>query len=123
MLEGSVLKSGDRIQGTAQLIDAIKGHAILLIIAAREGYDEALLRHTDLTLLELEKLPQKYAQQMLNQVQGQNKLPEKVLDEILERTDGIPLFIEELSKNLMEMELGITARILPHLGFTGVIVA
>jgi predicted ATPase/class 3 adenylate cyclase len=89
-----------------RLIGAIKGHAILLIITAREGYDEALLRQTDITLLELEKLPQEYAHQLLNQVQGQNKLPGKVLDEILERTDGIPLFIEELSKNLMEMELG-----------------
>ena len=35
---------------------------------------------------------------------------EKMLDEIVERTDGIPLFVEELTKAVLEAETDIAAR-------------
>jgi predicted ATPase len=36
---------------------------------------------------------------------GGKGLPESVLKQILERTDGVPLFVEELTKTLLESEL------------------
>jgi len=39
---------------------------------------------------------------LIARVAGGKKLPKEVADEILGRTDGIPMFIEELTKTLLE---------------------
>ena len=36
------------------------------------------------------------------QIAGGNALPDAVVDQIVDRTDGVPLFIEELTKSVLE---------------------
>ena len=59
---------------------------------------------------------------LVERVTGGKTLPKEVMDEILARTDGVPLFIEELTKTVLESELlqerdghYVLERPLPHL--------
>ena len=39
---------------------------------------------------------------MINGVTGGKALPKEIADQIIDRTDGVPLFIEELTKSVVE---------------------
>ena len=41
---------------------------------------------------------------MIDRVTGNKALPESVRQDIIERTDGIPLFVEEMTKAVLEAE-------------------
>ena len=85
-----------------RMIKSLKGHNILLLITSRPGFDADFLEETHVTRLEIDRLPQQYTAQLIQGVQGTENLPQEVIHEILQRTEGIPLFAEELSKSLME---------------------
>jgi predicted ATPase len=42
---------------------------------------------------------------LVTQIAGGKPLPDEVLDQIVDRTDGVPLFVEELTKNVLESGL------------------
>jgi predicted ATPase len=53
-------------------------------------------------LLTLTRLPLKQRVQMIGHVTGGKVLPKEIADQIVDRTDGVPLFIEELTKSVIE---------------------
>ena len=53
-------------------------------------------------MLALNRLYGQEAASLVQSVTGGKRLPAEILDQILERTDGIPLFIEELAKTVLE---------------------
>ncbi len=89
-----------------RMIDVIAEHPILLLLTSRPGINPNFVNHANVKTFDIERLPEKYIQELLNQVQiqSQHQLPFEVVDQILKRTEGIPLFIEELSKNVLENE-------------------
>ena len=42
---------------------------------------------------------------MVAQIAGRKALPDNVIDQIADRTDGVPLFIEELTRSVLESGL------------------
>jgi predicted ATPase len=42
---------------------------------------------------------------LATQIAGGRTLPDEVIDQIVERTDGVPLFVEELTKSVLESGL------------------
>ena len=87
---------------TTRLIRAMQGHSILLLITARPEFSAGFMSQANVLSLEVERLPKKYSKKLLDQIKGHNQLPDNLMNEIIQRTEGIPLFIEELSKNLIE---------------------
>ena len=55
-----------------------------------------------MTLLTLNRLPPRQRAEMIAHVTGGKALPKEIADQIIERTDGVPLFIEELTKSVVE---------------------
>ena len=53
-------------------------------------------------MLILNRLPARRRAEMITHVTGGKALPKEITDQIIERTDGIPLFIEELTKAVVE---------------------
>ena len=47
---------------------------------------------------------------MIDRVTGNKPLPESIRQDIIERTDGIPLFVEEMTKAVLEAESESEAR-------------
>src|SRR5262249_62151059 len=52
--------------------------------------------------LTLNRLTKAYARSLVERVTGGKPLPSEVLEEILARTEGVPLFAEELTKTVLE---------------------
>ena len=50
----------------------------------------------------MNRLTQRGTAALIDGVTGGKTLPPEILDRIVERTDGVPLFVEELTKNLLE---------------------
>ena len=48
-------------------------------------------------LLSLSRLPPRQGAEMITGVTGGKVLPKEIADQIIDRTDGVPLFIEELT--------------------------
>ena len=64
------------------------------------------------TMLTLNRLPRRQGAEMIAYVTGGKALPKEISDQIVDRTDGVPLFIEELTKTVVES--GIVAEAGDH---------
>ena len=53
-------------------------------------------------MLTLNRLSPRQRAEMINGVIGGKALPKEIADQIVDRTDGVPLFIEELTKSVVE---------------------
>ena len=56
----------------------------------------------NVTLVTLNRLTRRQVEELATEVAQGKKLPPEVLRQIAERTDGVPLFVEELTKSLLE---------------------
>ncbi len=84
-----------------RLIETLKHHGCLLMMTTRPGF-EAKWKQTDYTEIELFSLSKEFIKSMIENVLGNKEVEEKAIEYIAERTDGIPLFIEELTHMLLE---------------------
>ncbi len=74
----------------------------LLIITFRPEFQPPWIGQPAVTLLALDRLERGNRMALVEQVAGGKALPEEVVAQIADRTDGVPLFIEELTKSLLE---------------------
>src|SRR5262249_43528268 len=63
-----------------------------------------------ITFLVLSRLDRRNTASLVKQVVGNDGLPEEIVEEIVERTDGVPLFVEELTKAILEAATSDRAR-------------
>ena len=79
------------------LIAKIEAHRILLIATFRPEFQPTWVGLANVTLLTVSRLPRVQQRRLIEAVAGSSDLlPLEVMDEIAERTDGVPLFLEEL---------------------------
>jgi len=57
------------------------------------------------TMLVLNRLDRRNRTALIKQIAGRKALPDEVIAQIVERTDGVPFFVEELTKSVLESEL------------------
>jgi class 3 adenylate cyclase/predicted ATPase len=84
------------------LIDRIPGLRVLLILTFRPEFAPPWVGRPQVTLLSLNRLPRRQRAEMIAHVSGGKPLPKEIADQIIDRTDGVPLFVEELTKTLIE---------------------
>ncbi|MCP4334083.1 MAG: AAA family ATPase [Gammaproteobacteria bacterium] len=87
------------------LIGQLSASRIFLIITARPEFEPPWRGHTHLTSLSLNRLGRQDCLKMIDRLAGGKTLPMEVLDYIVSKTDGVPLFVEELTKSMLELEL------------------
>jgi class 3 adenylate cyclase/tetratricopeptide (TPR) repeat protein len=85
------------------VLDRIESHRILLLLTSRPDGQPALAAHPHVTRLVLNRLGRVAVEAMTAAIEGSDTLPEVVRREILTRTDGVPLFVEELTRALVEL--------------------
>jgi len=78
---------------------------VLLLITARSEFTPPWPSYPHITTIPLTRLGRRAGAALVERVTGGKKLPKEVMDEILARTDGVPLFIEELTKTVLESGL------------------
>jgi class 3 adenylate cyclase len=85
-------------------IDRIKSVGVLLIITHRAEFEPPWLGRPYVTALSLNRLGEYEIGAMIDRVAGNQALPGTIRQDIIERTDGIPLFVEEMTKAVLEAE-------------------
>jgi class 3 adenylate cyclase/predicted ATPase len=83
-------------------VAAIKTAPTLFVITFRPEFFPPWLDQTHVTMLRLNRLNRNHVAAMILQMTGGKELPPTVYDQILNKTDGIPLFVEELTKAVLE---------------------
>src|SRR5215468_339267 len=83
-------------------VDRVASLSVLLIITFRPEFIPPWTGRSHVTLLNLNRLPLRHRTEMITHVTGGKVLPKEIANQIMDRTDGIPLFIEELTKAVVE---------------------
>jgi predicted ATPase len=82
---------------------------ILLIVTFRPEFQPPWTGQPQVTVLALNRLDPRDRTVLVEQIAGGEPLPEEVVDQIADRTDGVPLFVEELTKSVLESGLQVVA--------------
>jgi predicted ATPase len=91
-------------------VDRIKTLPTLLIVTSRPEFNAPWVGQSHVTSLTLNRLGEREAATIIGRLVGNKALPADVLAKIVERTDGIPLFVEEMTKAVLEAESEGAAR-------------
>ncbi len=86
---------------------------LLLLITFRPEFAPPWVNQPHLTQVNLDRLPRERSAELIADLTRGKALPEATVAQIIERTDGIPLFIEELTKVLVERGGSSPAREIP----------
>ena len=100
----------------SRCVDRIATLRVLLIVTFRPEFEPPWIGRPYVTALTLNRLAQREVGAMIDRVVGNKLLPANIRQDIIERTDGIPLFIEEMTKAVLEAEsegAGPAKRLLP----------
>ena len=93
-----------------RIVDRIKTLPALLIVTFRPEFNAPWVGQSHVTSLTLNRLGEREAAAIIARLVGNKALPADVMAEIVERTDGIPLFVEEMTKAVLEAESEGAAR-------------
>ena len=85
-------------------VDQIKTLPVLLIVTFRPEFNAPWVGQSHVTSVMLNRLGEREAATIIDHLVGNKELPADVMAEIVERTDGNPLFVEELTKAVLEAE-------------------
>ena len=87
------------------LVPRLQTLAVLLVITHRPEYTLRWAQQPHVTRLGLGRLGRRHGAELVAQVTHGRTLPAEVLQQIVAHTDGVPLFIEELTKSVLESGL------------------
>ena len=88
----------------SRAVDRIAALRALLIVMFRPEFDPPWIGQPHVTALPINRLAQREVVAIIDHLVGNKELPADVMAEIVERTDGNPLFVEELTKAVLEAE-------------------
>ena len=87
------------------IIDRAQSIPVVVVITFRPEFQPPWSGHTHITSLTLNRFGRNLATKMVNKITGEMRLPSEVLEQIVTKTDGVPLFVEELTKTILESGL------------------
>jgi DNA-binding response OmpR family regulator/class 3 adenylate cyclase/predicted ATPase len=87
------------------LVELIPKLPVMMLLTARPEFVPPWPVYAHVTCVTLGRLGREDASLLVEHVVGGKPLPEAVMSQILSQTDGIPLFIEELTKTLLESQI------------------
>ncbi len=84
------------------LVDRVTTLRILVVLTFRPEFAPPWVGRPHVSLLALSRLAPRQRAEMIGHLTGGKGLPKGIADQIVDRTDGVPLFIEELTKSVVE---------------------
>ena len=86
-------------------VERVRSLPVLLIVTFRPEFQPPWTGQPQVTMLALNRLDRRDRTALVEQIAGGKALPDEVIDQIVDRTDGVPLFVEELTKSVLESGL------------------
>ena len=93
------------LQVLDQVIAGIDTLPVLLVVTFRPEFEPRWGAHGHVTLHSLNRLGKRQSGLLVERVLGAKPLPDELRDQIIAKTDGVPLFIEELTKAVVESDI------------------
>jgi predicted ATPase len=84
------------------IVECIRRLSVLLIVTFRPDFDAPWIGRPHVTFMAINRLGERDIDAMIDGVVGNELLPANIRQDIIERTDGIPLFVEEMTKAVLE---------------------
>jgi len=92
----------------ASLVDSVTGVPIMVVLTYRVGYTPAFAGRSFVTALTLRPLSTADTLTMAGGVLGTEHFPTELRTALMEKAEGVPLFVEEVTKTLLD--LGVLSR-------------
>jgi predicted ATPase len=83
-------------------VERVRRLPVLLIVTFRPEFQPLWTGQPQVSMLTLNRLDRRDRTALVAQVAGSKALPDEVVAQIVDRTDGVPLFVEELTKSVLE---------------------
>jgi class 3 adenylate cyclase/predicted ATPase len=90
------------LETVSRTVERIRTLGVLVIVTYRPEFDPPWIGRPYVTALTLNRLGQREVDAIIGHISGNKSLPASVRQDIVERTDGIPLFVEETTKAVLE---------------------
>jgi class 3 adenylate cyclase/predicted ATPase len=87
-----------------RVVDRTQTLRVMLIVTFRPEFGPPWIGQPHVTAMTINRLTQRQVGDMIDRVVGNNALSASIRQDIIERTDGIPLFVEEMTKAVLEAE-------------------
>jgi predicted ATPase len=87
------------------LVDRVRHLPVLVVMTFRPDFQPPWTGHAHVATLALNRLGPPHGAAMVQRITGGKPLPAEVMEQIVGKTDGIPLFVEELTKAVLESGL------------------
>ena len=92
------------LEALGRTVNRLRTLGMLLIVTYRPGFEPPWIGRPYVIAITLNRLGEREIVAMIDRVIGNKPLPANIRQDIIERTDGVPLFIEEMTKALLEAE-------------------
>ena len=92
------------LEALGRAVDRLKAFRILLLVTFRPEFQAPWVGRPYVTSLTINRLAEREAEAMIDRIVGNKSLPTGARHDIIERTDGIPLFVEEMTKAVLEAQ-------------------
>jgi class 3 adenylate cyclase/predicted ATPase len=86
-------------------VEHVRSLPVLLIVTFRPDFQPPWTGQPQVTMLALNRLGRRDRAVLVEQIAGGRTLPDEVVAQIVDRTDGVPLFVEELTRSVLESGL------------------
>jgi class 3 adenylate cyclase/predicted ATPase len=88
----------------SRIVDRVRTLRALLIVTFRPEFEPPWIGQPHVTVLTVNRLTEREIGAMIDRVACNKLLPANLRQDIIERTDGIPLFVEEMTKAVLEAQ-------------------
>jgi tetratricopeptide (TPR) repeat protein len=85
-----------------RLVERVESLPVLVLLTARSGLAAAWSDQAHVTMLTLNRISKRESRTLLKALAGEDSVPEDLIEEIAARSDGIPLFVEEMTRAVLE---------------------
>jgi class 3 adenylate cyclase/tetratricopeptide (TPR) repeat protein len=86
-------------------VERVRSLPVLLVVTFRPEFQPPWAGQPQVSVLALNRLDRRDRTALVAQITGGKALPDEVVTQIVDRTDGVPLFIEELTRSVLESGL------------------
>jgi DNA-binding SARP family transcriptional activator len=85
-----------------RVIEQVTDWPVLLVATMRPDRQPSWITQPHVTMLHLNRIDRAHSLELVGMVAGEMRLPEPVVQQIVERAEGVPLYINELTRHVME---------------------
>jgi len=90
------------LEAFGRVVDRIQTLKVLLLVTFRPEFDAPWVGRPYVTTLIINRLAEHEGSAMIDRIVGDRQLSASIRQDVIERTDGIPLFVEEMTKAVLE---------------------